>query len=461
MSTQLTENTPLIVNEGGIRLLRVAEDHKRQVRVIYLIHFLSTISTSIFAFTLDNFIRLNRDPNKEIGINYRVQNFFIIGQILLSIVWGFYSDKIGRKTVLNICLLGSTLTTFLFGFSKSIGYATFISFLAGAFSCIYIIIKTMFGESINKSNRPLSFIYLIVIGSVAPIIGMLILAIAFSLIYTSNPPDQAKFPFLIACLIASIINIVTFILSHLYLNETLGNNVNLEENDNAISSTDNSNTLSESEFYTIFGLSISKDSILIMTGFPLIAFIFSGFWNIFIYWSSNEVSKGGLNLKLDQVINCLNVSSIISLVALLLYSSINKRLGSLKLYRNFFLPTAVVSIISSMTTLVAQAGNVPAVMTLLLFVFSAVEVFYYFQDISLNLLLIESSGSAGNLGTLFGVSNALEKTFSLILPSLFRSVYKFSTESGLPFPFNYNLIWVILTTTAVIGYWSSSKIKTK
>ncbi|KXN65096.1 MFS general substrate transporter [Conidiobolus coronatus NRRL 28638] len=416
MPEELTENTPLISNEEGVNQVRVAEEQNQQLKAIYLVHFLSTISTSIFTFNTFHFI-----IQEKVGFrtDFRVYHSFIIAKILLGLEWGYYSDKVGRKRVLNICLLGSALMMFLFGFCNSVLPAIFASFLLGAFNCVYSVIKTIFGESTNRSNRPLSFIVLIIITAIAFCIRKIIsLALnSHVLIPPANPglpSDQLKFPFLISCIIACGINIITFILSHLYLSETLGNSVNLEGNDSAVLLTNHSDSLSESELYTILGLNISKDSILILIGFPLITVISVGFCNISIHWFSNEVGKGGLNLKENQITICLVVSSITSLVTLILYSSIHKRLGSLKLYRNFFLPTAVVFIISSMITLVARTGNVPAVITLAIFAISALEIFSYLQNISLNLLLIESSELTGHLGSLFGVSCALENTFRLV-----------------------------------------------
>jgi MFS family permease len=456
-----TENTPLINNEGGANQVRVFEAQNQQLGIIYLIHLLSTISTYIFIYDL---VRYQLRENDGIRFGFRVYPSFIIAQILFGIVWGYYCDKSGRKRVLNICLLGSALTMFLFGFCNSIGPATFVSFLVGAFSCVYSVIKTIFGESTNQSNRPLSYIFLIILNTVALFIGSSISApfrspIIIPPIHPSHPHNQANFPSLIPCSIACGINIIAFILSHCYLSETLGNSVNSEENDNSISSTNHPNTLGESELYTIFGLSISKDSILIVTGFLLIAVIFNGFGAVFIDWSSNEVSKGGLNLSANQISICLASSSIISLLALILYHSIHKRLGSLKLYKTFFLPSAALFILSSMITLVASTGNAPVIITLVIFLVSTLNIFDYLQDISLNLLLIESSELTGNLGILFGISSALTSTFKFIVPGLFLSIYEFSTERGLPFPLNYNLVWIILTIVTLIGYLSSSEIE--
>jgi MFS family permease len=450
MSEKVIENTPLTGNERGVTQVRPVEQQSQQLRIIYLIHFLSTISTSIFSFVMFVLYYFNGKDAKNPGDSSKIQILFIISQVLLSIIWGYCSDKIGRKKVLNICLIGSAFAIFLFGFCNSTGPVMFASFLAGAFSCVCNVVRTILGESTNESNRPFYFTFLFIIAAIAFQIGLKI----------STQLIQSELPILFSCLISSGVNIICFVLSHLYLSETLGKNANLEEKDNDILSTNHFSILAGFDLYTILGLSISKNSIMIVTGFPLIAVIFNGFKTIFNYWPRNEVSKGGLNLEhFNYGKMYLVILAIVILSIHTLYSSIHKRLGSLKLYKAFFLPAAVVFILSSMITLVARTGNASVVLILLLFAVSSLEIFNYFQHISLHLLLIDSSESTGNLGTLFGISGALVNVFNFIIPSLFQLIYKYSTESGLPLPLNYNLVWIILTTAALIGYWLSSKIK--
>ncbi|KXN65097.1 hypothetical protein CONCODRAFT_13439 [Conidiobolus coronatus NRRL 28638] len=74
-----------------------------------------------------------------------------------------------------------------------------------------------------------------------------------------------ELPYIIPCLVASIISIIAAFISHFYLDKTLGNNTN---------------TLLNSELITKLRLTVSKDSDFILNGLSNTTFIFSGFTTI-------------------------------------------------------------------------------------------------------------------------------------------------------------------------------------
>ncbi|KAI8454731.1 major facilitator superfamily domain-containing protein [Phakopsora pachyrhizi] len=109
-----------------------------------------------------------------------------------TLLWGKLSDRVGRKPILSVGLLGLSLGTTLFGFQK-----TFIG----------LIISRSFAGALN-----------------GPAIGG----------YAAKPAEQypsielfkrfkifSDFPYFLPCLIASLLNIFAFFLGFFYLEETL------------------------------------------------------------------------------------------------------------------------------------------------------------------------------------------------------------------------------------------------
>lgn len=66
--------------------------------------------------------------------------------------WGRLSDTIGRKPVICIGLLGLTLSTVLFGLSKSYLALVFSRSLAGALSGNIGVMKSALGELMDDTN---------------------------------------------------------------------------------------------------------------------------------------------------------------------------------------------------------------------------------------------------------------------------------------------------------------------
>jgi MFS family permease len=460
MSTSITENTPLIVNEQGATKAVATKEQKQQVRYLYLVYFLSTISISIVSTLSMIFIEEVQIEDKTISITTKnLPNLTFASLVLSSIPWGILADRIGRKKVLNVLLLGSTFSTALFGHCRTINSATYVSFLIGAFSCSYIVVRTMIAESSIKSHRAYYFTRLMIITGVAINIGSIISApFIFPLIGSPSlfniAIPKTELPYKIPCLIASIISTIAVIISHFCLNETLGSMAN-EYNDSNGTEAQQSDTLVKPELTTVLGLAISKDINFILNGFCLATIIFSGFATVVLYWAKSEVDMGGLGLKSEYALMIIGATGFISLPTILLYPSLHRKYGSFKLYKTFFLPTAVIFIISSMLRFIAKIGDISMVITLFAVIITTLTIFRIFQQISLDLLLIDSSKSTNNLATLFGISSVIVQILNC--NSIYVFILNISVYETLPSPLKFNLVWILLALVSFIGYKYSSK----
>lgn len=107
------------------------------------------------------------DNEKEIGFYVGLlTSSFCLAQCFSSLPWGRISDRVGRKPVLLIGLLGNAITCTLFGMSKSLWFAVVMratcGFLNGnlQFKIGNVgVVKSMLGEISNSSNRGRAFSY--------------------------------------------------------------------------------------------------------------------------------------------------------------------------------------------------------------------------------------------------------------------------------------------------------------
>ncbi|KAJ2853786.1 hypothetical protein GGI22_004731, partial [Coemansia erecta] len=72
---------------------------------------------------------------------------------LTVMYWGILSDRIGRRPVLLVGLLGDLLTFVLFGLSKSFTWAVVVRCLNGFFTGGTIVIRPILAEISDDTNR--------------------------------------------------------------------------------------------------------------------------------------------------------------------------------------------------------------------------------------------------------------------------------------------------------------------
>ena len=71
---------------------------------------------------------------------------YFVGSFIGSLLWGWMSDKIGRRSVLLMGMLGTLGTELLFGFSQNFAWAIAARFLWGLLNGNLGVAKTYISE---------------------------------------------------------------------------------------------------------------------------------------------------------------------------------------------------------------------------------------------------------------------------------------------------------------------------
>ena len=145
-------------------------------------------------------------------------------QFLFSPFWGSLSDRIGRRPVLMIGLVGNTVFFTAFGFSKTLLFALAMRFLAGVFNGNIAVARAYIGDVTSPQQ-------------LATRMGLI--GAAFGLGFTigpfiggefSNPAERWGFfvgtifdtyPYLLPCVIASALSAGSLLLAGRYLTESI------------------------------------------------------------------------------------------------------------------------------------------------------------------------------------------------------------------------------------------------
>ncbi|KAH9027867.1 major facilitator superfamily transporter [Lactarius pseudohatsudake] len=142
-----------------------------------------------------------------------------------SFQWNRLSDHVGRKPVLLSCLVGTTLSTLLFGLSRSFWALVLSQCLLGAVTGHVGVVSSMTAELTDETNVAQGFSMLPVAWSLGRVIGPLIGGVL------SRPQDRwphvfshsfwADYPYFLPCLVAAIFLCLSLVITGLYLEETL------------------------------------------------------------------------------------------------------------------------------------------------------------------------------------------------------------------------------------------------
>lgn len=149
-----------------------------------------------------------------------------VGRLFTSIAWGRYSDVHGRKTVLSIGLFSVAVTSLLFGVTLNFWLAVCFRFAGGAMDFTFGIVKTYVAEGIPEQHRSRAMSYTGATWGTAlicgPAAGGLLAEPAVQYPqYFASDGLFSTLPYLLPCMVTSVVSVVALVLSMLTLTETV------------------------------------------------------------------------------------------------------------------------------------------------------------------------------------------------------------------------------------------------
>ena len=150
-----------------------------------------------------------------------IASAFALAQFATNFMWGWLSDKIGRKPII---LLGTLLTAagfVMFGFCRTLWQAILVQAFMGLVNGNQGVVSTCLGEITDRSNQSRAFKYLPVIYGVGGITGPIVGGLLVSRQNIFNPDKPNPYPYLLPNLFSAAVLMVDLVLTMIFLEESL------------------------------------------------------------------------------------------------------------------------------------------------------------------------------------------------------------------------------------------------
>jgi MFS family permease len=130
-----------------------------QILLLCVARFLEPVAFfSIFPY-INQMVQENGHlPETSVGFySGLIESLFSLTQMVVMIGWGKAADRLGRKPVLVVSLLGVSVAISVFGLAKTIWQMILFRCLAGAFAGTVVTIRTMISEHSTQKTQARAF----------------------------------------------------------------------------------------------------------------------------------------------------------------------------------------------------------------------------------------------------------------------------------------------------------------
>ncbi|KIO23393.1 hypothetical protein M407DRAFT_214653 [Tulasnella calospora MUT 4182] len=327
-----------------------------QLAILCLVRLAEPIAyTQIFPYVNAMIEELHVAGNQaDIGFySGLVDSLFAVAQLFTIFQWGRLSDRIGRRPVICIGLLGSASGSLCFGLSKSFHQMLFSRAMAGALSGNVAVVSSIISEITDKTNQaqafPLTGAFWAIGAIIGPLIGGTLSHPAERYPETFGNYDFLKDrPYFLPCFISSLFTCLSITTAYFFLEEA-----ELLRNP----STSSYGTLTpgltparprdlsvhvpthvETPVPKVVApstrslLSEQRVRNVLIAGF-LLSFVCVGYETVFILWAYTPLSLGGLARKPAEIGYVISSTGFLGiLVSLFLFPALHSRFGTKSIY---------------------------------------------------------------------------------------------------------------------------------
>ena len=382
----------------------------------------------------------------EVGIWVGIlMTSYSAAQFLFSPIWGSISDRIGRRPVLMIGLVGNTVFFTMFGLANTLVVALIARFLAGVFNGNIAVARAYIGDVSTPKQ-------------LATRMGLI--GAAFGLGFTIGPfiggelSDPASrwsafestifetYPYLLPCIAASVLSLLSLIVAYKNLPESLP--VELRSKKSNVNLISRFKSSSKNIASTLFSGSISV--VIWMT--MLFVFGFTIMHAVFILYTGMDVSSGGLSFNEAQNGRIFAVIGIAGILTQgILIGPLSRKFGSRRL-----LPISCLVTGLGLTLIPYTEPEYAFIQLGLVSILIAIGN-GIFQPSSSTILTTLAKDNGMELGVVMGAQESISAFSRILGPLTGGFVWVLTVEKSAPFDYHtaFHLCGILMVLAAIIS----------
>ncbi|KAJ2500408.1 hypothetical protein GGH96_002736 [Coemansia sp. RSA 1972] len=418
---------------------------------------------------------------------------FPVCQMMTIMYWSRLSDRIGRRPVLMVGLFGYLVSFLMFGVCRSFYWALFARCINGLLAGNVAVIKSVFAEISDDTNRPRMMALLPLMWNVGSIGGAAIGGIF------ADPTRQYPrifghmeifrvFPYLLPCLIGCSITVFGLVMGIFKMEETLVREPASRTMDTRMSpispssststlATESTQLLTESaqpkqrsmrELLTPTVVRVMATNVVMGLGVAMSD-------QAYPIFAASDLSDGGLGFAARGIGFSLAVSGVaVIYLQLVAYPKLERKYGALDCYQRgqkllipVYLAIPFLSLLTSRLEESIDASTLApsshalgeyTLWLLLVLLLLARTTGTVLAFTSINLLAVNLAPSKSDLGFMNGAQQLAMTTTRIAGPIMAGVIWTWSIKHSLPYPLNSHMVWVLCAALTALSLRMSHKI---
>lgn len=394
----------------------------------------------IFPYIAEMVQRNGDLPDSDIGFySGLLESAFSVTQVMFLMAWGSLADKIGRKPVLVVSLIGMAIGQVLFGMSTTLWQMALFRSLTGIFSSANLVIRTMIAENCTPETRARAFSWYSTSGNIAVFLGPLLGGLVVD--PAQQYPDifsgikfVEKYPYALSGLLVGFMGLTAAVGSAIFLQETLPSNSTPDKNKDSYPE-------SEQTTYQILTSPHVPRAMLIFGEVMLLAFSCVAIFPIVLY---TKVNIGGFGFSTSQSTMYITIQGLSETAWLLLaFPLLHSRVDSMGVVRicSVAFPCAFAAHILMNALLRDESEAAHALSLIFVWILALCVPGVWMAFTAVQLRLNEVSPGPHALGKINSIAELLASLVRAIVPPMISSIFAIGVRDQI---FSGYLAWVVL-----------------
>ncbi|KAJ7589891.1 major facilitator superfamily transporter [Mycena floridula] len=359
-----------------------------------------------------------------------IESLFFVTEALTVLQWSRMSDYIGRKPVILIGLLGTTISMLLFGLSRTFWALVISRCLTGLLNGNVGVMKSLVGDLTDSTNRARGISLLPVVWSFGATVGPL-LGGGFARPHERFPRwfsgrFWVDYPYFLPCVATASVVMIIAVIALFFLKETVPRTRSQKASD-----VDEANRRPEQQPLPLREI-LTFPVIISVSNYVALAFLNIALLALFPLFLAMPISIGGMDMEPASIGYIMGVYGAFNgIFQFFFFAKVIGALGEWRVFRNgviSFIPLFAIPPIMSYFAKQNDGISVISYVFLALFIFLATIMDLAYGAIFM--FVIASAPNKRSMGSTNGLSQTTASIARAIGPAMATSLFSLSVEGN-------------------------------